>query len=92
MARLDVQLDALHAILAEDDRQISPSTMRQFFERVKAGDEELLLSILKFYYYANTLSPDEMDKVDFLLTRLGTTPGKGGEAELGSLRRRTCRR
>jgi hypothetical protein len=84
MARLDVQLDALHAILAEDDRQISPSTMRQFFERVKAGDEELLLSILKFYYYANTLSPDEMDKVDFLLTRLGTTPGKGGEAELKS--------
>jgi hypothetical protein len=84
MGRLDVQLDALHATLAEDDRQISPSTMRQFFERVKAGDEELLLSILKFYYYANTLSPDEMDKVDFLLTRLGTEPGKGGEAELKS--------
>jgi len=84
MARLDLQLDALHATLAEDDCQISPSTMRQFFERVKAGDEELLLSILKFYYYANTLSPDEMDKVDFLLTRLGTTPGKGGEAELKS--------
>jgi hypothetical protein len=84
MARLDLQLDALHATLAEDDRQISPSTMRQFFERVKAGDEELLLSILKFYYYANTLSSDEMDKVDILLTRLGTSPGKGGEAELKS--------
>ena len=84
MARLDVQLDALRAILAEDDRKISPSTMRLFFERVKAGDEELLLSILKFYYYANALSPDEMDKVDFLLTRLGTAPGKGGEAELKS--------
>ena len=84
MVRLDLQLDALHATLAEDDCQISPSTMRQFFERVKAGDEELLLSILKFYYYANTLSPDEMDKVDFLLTRLGTSPGKGGEAELKS--------
>ena len=82
MARLDVELDALHATLAENDRQISPSTMRQFFERVKAGDEELLLSILKFYYYANSLSPDEMDKVDFLLTRLGTTSGEGGEAEL----------
>jgi hypothetical protein len=82
MSRLDVQLDALHATLAEDDRQISPSTMRLFFERVKAGDEELLLSILKFYYYADTLTPDEMDKVDFLLTRLGTEPGKGGEAEL----------
>ena len=34
MARLDGQLDTLHATLAEDDRQISPSTMRQFFERV----------------------------------------------------------
>ena len=84
MGRLDLQLDGLHAILAEDDRQISPSTMRQFFERVRAGDEELLLSILKFYYYAATLAPDEMDKVDILLTRLGTTPGKGGEAELKS--------
>ena len=82
MERLDGQLDTLHATLAVDDRQISPSAMRQFFERVKAGDEELLLSILKFYYYAPTLSPDEMDKVDFLLTRLGTTAGKGGEAEL----------
>ncbi len=84
MGRLDAQLDALHATLAEDDRQISPSTMRQFFERVKAGDEDLLLSILKFYFYTPTLSPDEMDKVDFLLTRLGTAPGTGGEAELKS--------
>jgi hypothetical protein len=84
MARLDAQLDTVHATLAEDDRRISPSTMRQFFERVKAGDEDLLLSILKFYYYTPALSPDEMDKVDFLLTRLGTTPGKGGEAELKS--------
>ena len=82
VALLDEQLDALHATLAEDDRQIAPSTMRQFFERVKAGDEELLLSILKFYYYANVLSSDEMDKVDFLLTRLGTTSPTGGEAEL----------
>ncbi|MGZ5429116.1 MAG: hypothetical protein ACXWFS_08915, partial [Thermoanaerobaculia bacterium] len=82
MARLDDQLDMLHATLAEDDRQISPSTMRQFLERMKAGDEELLLSILKFYYYAPTLLPDEMDKTDFLLTRLGTTAGEGGEAEL----------
>ena len=82
VALLDEQLDALRATLAEDDRQIAPSTMRQFFERVKAGDEELLLSILKFYYYANVLSSDEMDKVDFLLTRLGTTSPTGGEAEL----------
>lgn len=84
MARLDAQLDTLHATLAENDCQISPSTMRLFFERVKPGDEDLLLSILKFYYYAPTLSADETDKVDFLLTRLGTTPGKGGEPELKS--------
>ncbi|HMA29192.1 MAG TPA: hypothetical protein VKS23_04965 [Thermoanaerobaculia bacterium] len=84
MERLDGQLDTLHATLVEDDRQISPSTMRQFFERVKAGDEELLLSILKFYYYTPTLTSDEMDKVDFLLTRLGTAAGKGGEVELKS--------
>ena len=82
MRRLDGELDGLHAALADDDRQIPPSTLRQFFERVKAGDEELLLSILKFYYYAPSLAPDEMDKVDFLLTRLGTRKGPDGEAVL----------
>ncbi len=84
MQHLDVELDGLHAALADDDRLIPPSTLRQFFERVKAGDEELLLSILKFYYYANVLGPDEMDKVDFLLTRLGTARDTGGEYTLRS--------
>jgi hypothetical protein len=79
MRRLDGELDGLHAALADDDRLIPPSTLRQFFERVKAGDEDLLLSILKFYYYAASLGPDEMDKVDFLLTRLGTAlDARGG--------------
>jgi len=80
--RLDGELNALHGTLADDDRLIAPSTLRQFFERVKAGDEELLLSILKFYYYAQALGPDEMDKVDFLLTRLGTTKGSEGDMVL----------
>ena len=84
MGRLDGELDGLHASLADDDRLIPPSTLRQFFERVKAGDEELLLSILKFYYYASELEPDEMDKVDFLLTRLGTRKAGDGDAELRS--------
>jgi hypothetical protein len=84
MRRLDGELDGLHATLADDDRLIAPSTLRQFFERVKAGDEELLLSILKFYYYAHALGPDEMDKVDFLMTRLGTSSDRQGEAVLRS--------
>jgi len=82
MTRLDGELDGLHAALADDDRLIPPSTLRQFFERVKAGDEELLLSILKFYYYAAALGPDEMDKVDFLLTRLGTGKDARGDVVL----------
>jgi hypothetical protein len=84
MKRLDGDLDGLHAALADDERLIPPSTLRQFFERVKAGDEELLVSILKFYYYAETLGPDEMDKVDFLLTRLGTAKDDKGEVVLRS--------
>jgi hypothetical protein len=84
MKRLDGEMDGLHAALAEDERLIPPSTLRQFFERVKAGDEELLVSIVKFYYYAETLGPDEMDKVDFLLTRLGTTRNETGEVVLRS--------
>ncbi len=84
MRRLDGELDGLHAALADDDRLVPPSTLRQFFERVKAGDEELLLSILKFYYYAAALGPDEMDKVDFLLTRLGTAKDASGDFALRS--------
>lgn len=82
MRRLDGELDGLHSALADDDRLIPPSTLRQFFERVKAGDEELLLSILKFYYYAESLGPDETDKVDFLLTRLGTARDARGDTVL----------
>ena len=36
---------------------LAQHVLRQFFERVKAGDEELLLSLLKFYFYANSSRP-----------------------------------
>ena len=76
---------------AEDDRQIASSTMRRFFERVKAGDEDLLLSILKFYYYANALSPDEMDKVD-ILSPCSTCSGATSRPVIGSRIFRSARR
>lgn len=82
MARLDTQLASVHATLAEDDRKIPPHTLRQFFEKMKADDEKLVISILKFYFYEHQLSTDELDKVDFLMTRIGTRRLADGTLEM----------
>jgi hypothetical protein len=83
IAVLDTQLNAFHTTLQEDDRRVAPNAVRQFFEKFRSDDEKLLVSILKFYFYARQLTHDELDKVDYLFTRLGTRkPKAGGGYEL----------
>lgn len=69
--RLDLQLDAVYKALSEDDRKISPSHVRRFFEKVRTEDEKLLLSLLRFYFYERYISHDGLDKIDFLMTFVG---------------------
>ncbi|MEO6325513.1 MAG: hypothetical protein ABIT01_04270 [Thermoanaerobaculia bacterium] len=70
--RFDAELEIVYRALTEDDRAISPNFVRRFFEKVRTEDEKLLMSLLRFYFHANRASPDALDKMDFLLTLVGT--------------------
>ncbi len=81
IGRIDESLDALHGTLLAEDRKVPPHAVRQFFER-SGRDERDVVPLLKFYFFARQLQPDDLDKVDFLLTRAGTVRLPGGELEL----------
>ena len=82
MGRLDGELDGLHTTLLLEDRKVPPHVVRQFFERSGRDDERDLVPLLKFYFFARQLQPDDVDKVDFLLTRAGTQRLPDGGLEL----------
>lgn len=70
--RFELQLDVIYRSLAADDQKISPNYVRRFFEKVRTEDEKLLMSLLRFYFYSQQATPDALDKIDFLLTLVGT--------------------
>lgn len=69
----EARLGHLTSTLAEEDSRVSPQLVRQFFQRVKNDDDNVLTQLVKFYVYAGGRSEwpeDRLDKVDFLLTRV----------------------
>ena len=71
--RVARQLDQTLAILAAADGRVNPPLMRQFFDRVKSYDEQILAQMVKFYIgiaIEEGLAGDRLDKVDFLVTKL----------------------
>ena len=59
-------------LLAFDER-ISPGLLRQFFQRVKNFDDNILTQLVKFYLYTRNggdWKVDRLDKADFLSTKL----------------------
>ena len=82
IGRIDVALDGLHTMLLAEDRKVPPHLVRQFFEKSGSDDERDLVPLLKFYFFARQLQPDDLDKVDFLLTRAGTRRLPDGGLEL----------
>ncbi len=81
-AQLDTierQLGQLNGALLQEDGRVSPSLLRQFFQRVKNYDEKILTQLAKFYIFCcrgGGWEPDRVDKVDFLLTKLSEeSPG-----------------
>ncbi|MFQ5525397.1 MAG: hypothetical protein ACE5GX_03980 [Thermoanaerobaculia bacterium] len=67
-------LDELVVSLDEQDRKISPSLVRLFFQRVKSQDERILIDLIRFYVEAQrgrSWEEERFDKTDFLLSRLG---------------------
>ena len=56
------------------DAEVPPSRVRQFFNRVNSADERILTQLLRFYVFASEergWEVDRVDKIDFLVTRLG---------------------
>jgi hypothetical protein len=68
------QLEQTVAILAAADVRVTPPLLRQFFERVKSYDDQILAQMVRFYLgraVEDGLAGDRLDKVDFLLTKMG---------------------
>ncbi len=76
-------LDQLMVRQLEEDNKVPPHFLRQFFQRVKNYDEKILTQLVKFYLYSSegaAWEPERLDKVDFLLTRLGEDLGDASDS------------
>jgi len=65
--------ELINALLAEDSK-VSPTTLRQFFQKFRNYDEKILAQLIRFYLFACAepdWHADRRDKVDFLISRLG---------------------
>ncbi len=52
------------------DQFISASVMRRFFERLDRQDDKIIFYLIKFYLFIETIEDDQVDKLDFLFTRI----------------------
>jgi hypothetical protein len=71
--------ELIQALLAEDNR-VDPSLLRQFFHRFRSYDEKILIQLIRFYAYSHeggVWQPDRLDKLDYLITRLGEEEQEG---------------
>ena len=70
---VEAQLQPLILDLIAVDEQVSPGKLRQFFQRVKHFEDNILTQLAKFYLYSRQgerWSSDHIDKVDFLSTKV----------------------
>jgi len=73
LEEIDTDLGRLQEILLAVDRQVSPALLRQFFQRVKSYDDNILTQLVKFYLYSHEAvewTADRLDKADYLTTKL----------------------
>ena len=85
--QLATQIEALAAV----DARVSPSLLRQFFDRVKNQDEKVLGQMVRFYLYLTkdgVWPGDRLDKVDFLITKLAEEGASSVGGNQPSLRER----
>ncbi len=67
----ELALDRIATQLLRADDQVSASSVRRFFEKVKAQDEAIVQFLIKFYFYCEAVEGDRRDKLDYLFTRIG---------------------
>lgn len=79
-------LDGAMRTLDELDRQVAPSLLRKFFQKIQTYDERILIEMVRFYQESQrgrSWEPDRMDKVDYLVSRLAEVisgPDNRGDA------------
>lgn len=72
--QIETRLSELAGRLVGEDTRVPPERLRQFFQRYQKHDEKILVQLARFYAHACTTEgwhPDRLDKIDFLLTRVG---------------------
>jgi len=89
------QLNELIDALVGEDSRVEPAHLRRFFRRFRTYDQKVLVQLVRFYLYArhgDDWTPDRLDKIDYLLTRIteegleGDDTAAVGLAERGHLR------
>lgn len=71
--RIEPQVEGLIESLRSADEQISPTVLREFFQRVKNFDDNILSQLVRFYLYSRNgqgWDEDRLDKADFVTTKL----------------------
>jgi len=66
-------LKSTEMTLVAEDARVTPPLLRQFFEKVRSFDDQILAQMVRFYLGVSReegLSGDRLDKVDFLITKL----------------------
>src|SRR5262249_41849106 len=59
----ELALDRIAAQLLRADDQVSASALRRFFEKLKRQDENIVVFLIKFYFYADSVEGDRRDKL-----------------------------
>ncbi|MEM6454318.1 MAG: hypothetical protein AAF772_04415 [Acidobacteriota bacterium] len=73
LERAEKGLETLVRTMLTADAQVTPGMLRQFFQRVKNYDDNILTQLIRFYLAVHTgkrWPQDRLDKVDFLATKL----------------------
>lgn len=71
--QVERQLAQMTGILSATDSRVSASLLRQFFDRVKNFDEQILAQMVRFYLAGSaegSLGGERQDKLDFLVSKL----------------------
>ena len=71
--QVERQLVQMTGILSATDARVSASLLRQFFDRVKNFDEQILAQMVRFYLAnssESSLGGERQDKLDFLVSKL----------------------
>jgi len=72
--RIETELSLATRTLRLNDRALSPSLVRRFFDKVKPQDPKIVYHLLRFYFGQPDLDADTADKIDFLVTLAATRP------------------